>query len=258
MLRFYNPLMVIIGSFLLLSSPTFAATFPVDSFESGDLSNWEISPTGQTNVIDNSFGVNPTDGNFQGLLETGEQNISTTPVFSPFDAPNTLEGTLFPTPSAGFLFDEGPGPISALGSYIQGSAIKYLTQLLVFSGDILEFDYNFLTDEINNITPNNDLAFLSINQTLIPITSVNTATFFDSATAYTSETNYQSFSYMFTETGIVTLGFAIVDENAASGQSGLLLDNIRISPRVPESSSVFGILLIAFLGSITSTLNHRS
>ncbi|MGK7945592.1 MAG: PEP-CTERM sorting domain-containing protein [Microcystaceae cyanobacterium] len=243
----YASLMLTAGSFFLLSIPSLAAIIPIESFEDGNLSNWIISPSGQAIVTDNSFGVSPTDGNFQALLETGETGISTTPVFNPFLVPNTLEGTTFPTAVNGFLFDIGNNPITDLGSYVQGSAIKYSTQLMVSAGDILHFDYNFLTDETNSIAPNNDLAFFSINQTLIPVTSVNTATFVSSPTAFTAETNYQPFSYVFTNTEMITLSFAIVDENATSGHSALLVDNIRLQTSVNEPASIGGLLLLSGL-----------
>ncbi len=252
-LQVYSSLILSVGSLLIFSPFTIAQNVLREGFESGDLSNFDVSPSGQAEVNDDSFGVTPTEGNFQGLLRTGEQGINTTPVFDPFAAPNTLEGASFPFPFpvSGFLFDNGPGPISALGSYVQGSALKFSTPLMVAEGETLEFDYNFLTDETNQTTPNNDLAFFSINQTLIPLTSVNTATLFDSATSFTSETNYQSFRYVFTQTETITLGFGIVDENAASGQSGLLLDNIRLSPRVPEPSASLAILFLFGLGVIS-------
>lgn len=234
----------------VLLSGSLVQAMTLEGFETG-LNDWSISPGGIANIKDNMFGVLPTEGNFQALLETGQINVPTTPVFDPVLVPDTLEGfTDMSTP--GFLFNDGPGPISSQGSYVQGSAIKLTTVINAQAGQKLEFDYNLLTDEPLATNPENDLAFLSLNQDLIPIISVVGTTFSSSATGFVSETGYRTFSYIFPTTDSFTLGFGIVDENAFRGHSGLLIDNIRLtsSPQpVPESSTIVG--LFAWIGLVS-------
>ncbi|MDJ0843101.1 hypothetical protein [Crocosphaera sp.] len=245
-------------SFLgLLGMTPLALGMTINDFESGDFANFDLSPSGIGTVVDSTFGVSPTQGTFQALLETGITNTLATPVFNPIEVPNTLEGF---AGVPGFLFEDGPGPISALGSYVQGSALRLQTPLTVEAGQSLRFDYNFLTDETNSADPNNDLAFLTLNEMIIPIASVDTASFISSPTSFVSETEYQSFTYTFLSSGTFNLGFAVVDENAFSGHSGLLLDNIElVSPtqtQIPESSMLVG-LMACVAGGLISAKSKR-
>ncbi|MEA5536851.1 PEP-CTERM sorting domain-containing protein [Crocosphaera sp. XPORK-15E] len=234
----------------LLLVPT-ANAMTIEGFETG-LNNWSISPGGIASIKDSNFGVLPTEGSFQVFLETGELNVFTTPVFDPGLVPDTLEG-FTDTTTPGFLFNDGPGSITSQGTYVQGSAIKLTTVINAQAGQKLEFDYNLLTDETTGTSPNNDLAFLSLNQILIPIISVNSVNsgdFVSSATGFISETGYKTFTHTFLTAGTFTLGFGIVDENAFSGHSGLLIDNIRLaSPaqQVPEPSMVLGLFTLVGL-----------
>ncbi|MEA5534012.1 PEP-CTERM sorting domain-containing protein [Crocosphaera sp. XPORK-15E] len=235
-------------SFFLLLSQTAQAT--VLGFESNDFTDWLTS--GNTSIKDSSYGSIPTEGIYHALLETG---AGSTDVFSPFL--DSLEGQNVVN---GFLFSGDS--ISAYGTsqglfYTQGSAIKKQTQIEVTSGKIitLSFDYNFLTNE-NPTTGNNDLAFFSLNEQLIPITSVKTANLISSTlTPFNSSTGYQlNQVYTITKPGTYTLGFGVLDERDFATPSGLLVDNIRIESAdaeiiasIPEPSSLLGLGLFGLL-----------
>jgi hypothetical protein len=220
-------------------------------FENGDLSDWDTS--GNASIQTSLFGSGPTEGSFQALLQT---NPSSTSVFDPI-ANESLEGGNI---IAGFLF--AGSEISDYGLaqnpqafYTQGSAIKTQATLNVNAGDVLKFDYNFLSDEDPQTTNfGNDFAFFSLNQELIPLTTVqnSAAAFIASSTSFAREIGYQSYSYTFTTSGNFILGFSVVDEFDFATKSGLLIDNIRVEkggtlPTLPESST---LLSLGFLGLI--------
>ncbi len=214
-------------------------------FENNNFDDWET--TGTTSVVDNTFGVEPTEGSYQALLSTGG---SPTPVLQPPFLGTSLEGgESLGTPFSGFLFSDGQitnfgNSLSPATSYTEGSAIK--TTITANAGEILTFDYNFLTNE-DSSQPifGNDLGFFSINNQLISL-----AVFSDvesilvpSATSFSRETGYQEYSYTFSSSGTYTLGFGVVDGNDSSGDSALLVDHIQV---VPEPLTILGT--VAALG----------
>lgn len=228
----------------IIAQPSTAVTL---GFENG-FDDWEIA--GNTSIVGTDFGSGPTEGLSQALLSTG--GTTPIPVFRPPILGVSLEGRNL---GGGFLF---PGSqISDFGNnlspsvaYTQGSAIKTKNNISVNAGDTLKFDYNFLTNE-DSSEPifGNDLAFFSINNQLFPLaifTDVEDS-LVDSPTPFTRETQYQEYSFSFPSAVNFTLGFGVVDGNDILGDSGLLVDNIRIETSgttVPESSSVFGLLLL--------------
>ena len=233
---------------LLTFSPQTAVAANL-GFESG-FDDWET--TGLTTIEDASFGSGPTEGQSQALVSTAGTNL--TPVFIPPFLGESLEGQGL---GGGFLFPDSQ--ISDFGSslspavaYIQGSAIK--TTISVNAGETLKFDYNFLTNEDSSLPISGaDLAFFSLGDQLFPL-----ATFpaiepdlINSATVFTRETGYQTFSFgPFTSSLDLTLGFGIVDGNDVLGDSGLLIDNIRLESgppvvtSIPEPSPLVGLLMM--------------
>lgn len=231
-------LLAIPGYLLLSISPAQAAVL---GFETGDFTDWLTS--GNTSIQNSSYGVTPPQGTYQALLETG---AGSTEVFVPF-AVSLESGN--PPLATGFLFDSDQ--ITAYGqsqspaqSYTQGTAIKTQNPIVLAAGKklTLTYDYNFLTNE-NPSSGNDDLAFLSLNQQIIPLTSVKTATLTTpSGTPFTAATGYQlNQTYSITSPGSYTLGFGVLDANDFATTSGVLLDNIRIEitdipQSVPEST----------------------
>ena len=66
-----------IAFFPILSLTPTAATAANLGFENNNFDNWQTSAN--TSIVDSSFGVTPTEGNYQALLSTaGEDN---SPVF---------------------------------------------------------------------------------------------------------------------------------------------------------------------------------
>jgi len=210
---------------LLASSTSASGVVLNGSFETGDFTDW--TTTGDTSIQDSGFGVTPTNGNYQAALQTHAITTGTSAA--------GLESFL--GLSSGTLTNSGA---------TEGSAILQIIE--ANTGDVLSFDYNFLTDE--GPPPNsdfNDFAFFTLDNNIISLADTFSPDLFSpSFSGFAEETGYKSFSYTLTSAGTYTLGFGVVDvDNTGLGDtgvnSGLLVDNVRTTP-VPEPMTVLGSL----------------
>ena len=217
-------------STVLVAAPSQAAVVN-GSFESA-LSGW--TSTGVALVIDSTIGVAPTNGSFQAGLSTYGSTVSA----------SALEGFL--GLSAGSLNALGNGAVT------KGSAIKQT--FTANAGDVISFDWNFLTSEATPNSSYNDFAFASL--TGLTELADTTSTFVNSLTPFRDETGYQTASYTIATTGTYTLGIGVADvgDQVATSffgevpvPSGLLVDNVTTEP-VPEPASMLGILAFGALG----------
>ncbi|MEM9924008.1 MAG: hypothetical protein AAF915_09700 [Cyanobacteria bacterium P01_D01_bin.50] len=174
-------------------------------FETGDFTAWE--GIGDITIETAEFGVIPTQGDFQALLRTEFGFISDT----------NLENFL----------GLNSGDIDGIGNgdATQGSALR--KTITVEAGDVLSFDFNFLTNEV---TPTffNDFAFVSIvPNSLSELADTNS--FFElSPTEFFEETDYDNFTFEFSEAGTYTVGIGVVDSQDTIVDSGLLVDNLKV------------------------------
>ena len=123
---------------------------------------------------------------------------------------------------------------------ISGSAVK--TEITVEVGDVLSFDYNFLTDEPEAST-SNDFAFAVVDGQLISLADTNSA-LAASPTAYSLETGFDSFSSVpFASAGIVGIAFGVVNVEDDDDQSAVLIDEVRLN----------GVLVSGFEGNQSMT-----
>ena len=197
-------------------------------FESG-FSNWQT--VGDALVVDASIGVAPTQSLHQALITTASDFGD----FNNFSGSDAVEASVlesFLGLSSGLL---APG--------FEGSAIR--TSIAVNAGDILRFDYNFLTTDASA----NDFAFVTLAGIDVLADSL-TGSFASSAVVLdpifgdvTLETGYRTFSYTFLASGTYSLGIGVLDADDKFLPSGLLIDNVRL---VPEPSTI----TMATLGSI--------
>ena len=135
-----------------------------------------------------------------------------------------------------------------------GSAIQQTFKAK--AGDLLSFDWNFLTDE-GTPTFFNDLAFVSVSS-LSTLADTTFPTFVSSLTPFNEETGFQPFSFIIPQDGTYTLGVGVVDAVDTIVDSGLLIDNVALrSVAVPEPTSMFGLLSLAALG-MGATLKRKS
>ncbi|MDJ0678002.1 MAG: pre-peptidase C-terminal domain-containing protein [Calothrix sp. MO_167.B42] len=183
-------------------------------FETGDFTAWEN--IGDTSIQTAEFGTVPTQGNFQALLTTGAGSVSDT----------TLENFL------GLNF----GDIDNISNEdaTEGSALQ--RTITVEAGDILSFDFNFLTNE-GTPTFFNDFGFVSIIPNSLSELADTNNFFVLSPTEFFEETDYNNFTFEFSEAGTYTVGIGVVDLIDNIVDSGLLVDDFKI---VSEDEAILG------------------
>ncbi|MEQ9370686.1 MAG: S8 family serine peptidase [Coleofasciculus chthonoplastes F3-SA18-01] len=178
------------------------------SFETGDFTDW--NSIGDATIQTDTIGSTPTDGTFQALITNGQGSVSD----------SNLETFL----------GLNPGDLDNLGNgdAIEGSALQ-LTPINVKAGDIVSFDWNFITNEQ---TPSNynDFGFISISSTLLSELADTNQQFNRFTGSFGKQTNYGTFDYQFTQAGTYTIGLGLVDADDNSVDSGLLVDHFQITP----------------------------
>ncbi|HUT32753.1 MAG TPA: hypothetical protein VNE39_04660 [Planctomycetota bacterium] len=203
-----------------------AAPITNGGFESGDFTGW--TTVGVASVLDATFGSGPIEGTYQAFM-------------------NTLDGSapLLANQAAIEVFLGLPaGRLDAINSSdaIEGSAIRQ--SLTGDAGDILSFDWNFLTNEIEEGEGVNDFAFwclvnLDTGQLLADIF---TPGFVASPTAmFEDETGFRNVTFALPSGGTFVLGFGVVDVGDPDVASGLLIDNVSLTStnaEIPEPCSI--------------------
>ena len=241
----FNPIASIYHSILtagVASLISFAALFGLEksaqaivlngSFETGDFST-EWMSIGDTRIVTNTYGVTPTDGEFQALITSKYGSVTDT----------NLESFL----------DLSLGSLDTLlsANVVEGSAIKQT--FTVRQGETLSFSWNFLSNETvfdDQPTTFNDLAFVSIGGTVLKIADTSNLAN-PSNTIFNTETGYKTFSYTFTQGGTYLLGIGVVDVDDSNDffPSGLLVDNVEIQS-VPEPMTILGSLVALGMGAL--------
>lgn len=192
------------------------------SFETGDFRDWNT--IGDTSIETNDLGIFPTDGTHQALITNG---------FS--DAGGSVEDLDLEE-----FLDLASGSLDGLvgGNATEGSAIKQT--FTVEAGDVVSFDWNFLTNEF---TPNqtfNDTAFLSVSGFTFELadTEANVVDALD-VDQFNEQTDTQTLTFSIAAAGTYTIGFGVVDVGDEIVDSGLAIDNVAIqsfsSPKLTGS-----------------------
>jgi hypothetical protein len=222
--------------------PSPNATILNGGFETGNFTGW--TTLGETNIETAGFGSGPTEGTFQALLSTGGATFAGSIIeeFLGLEA-----GSLT---NLGKRLDPFPFPN---GKAAQGSAIRQTFTANV--GDILTFDWNFLTNEVP-FPAINDFSFVSISS-LGELADAKSATNIFPTTQFYGETGFKTFSFTIPTTGTYTLGIGVTDWQTSAFptdltdsfvDSGLLVDNVNLTS-VPEPTSVFSVLAFGALGA---------
>jgi hypothetical protein len=191
---------------LTIASPSFAASLDVGSWtRSGDVSQTPGQATLTNAARDGSDDINANPNNIV--------NVSGNPPTDPNLGISPLETFLGVT--------QGTLGLDAT----EGSAIK--TALNVMAGDLFTFDSNFISNDV----PGRDRAFVTIGNSLIPLTSNS------------------RFSYTFTTAGNYNVGIGVVDGgNNVIRSSRLSVSNANLEP-VPEPLTILGSLTALGFGA---------
>lgn len=202
---------------LALAAPAYAQ-IANGTFSSG-LTGWSAS--GDASTRDGAgFVTNASLAEDDDDLGAGFHNFSSTEVFSA----SNLETSLG-LPADALSPDAGNGILAT-----EGSAL--LQSVTVQAGDVLSFDWTFLTNE----AAGTDYAFVVIDGTAVDLsTGVTLAagTTYD----YGFTTGAQSFqSAPFASAGTVTIGFGVVEVDSFVASSALSFDNVSLSA-IPEPSA---------------------
>jgi hypothetical protein len=198
-------------------------------FETGSLAGW--TPIGAASAATAAIGVTPPQGTYQAYIDnTGN-----------FAAPAPLVAS-----SLGVTGSE----ILALGAGTPTTGSAISQDITVSAGDVLTFDWNFLTDEHDEGVAYNDFAMFTIFSDAHFLASRDSTFFTLNTTSpppgFDGQTNWATQNYTFTSGGTYKIGFAVFNVGDAGHNSVLLVDSITVVPE-PVSSALFGItaLLIA-------------
>jgi hypothetical protein len=233
-----------LAALLFAAAPAGAVTIN-PSFETGDTSGWTI--VGDASVVDSGFGVTPTDGSYQLVLTTGSGAVSPAATEAAMGLKNDTIRKIFrdhvwrPGESRGRLPTEG-------------SAVQQTFYAEV--GDLITFDWNFLTDEFTRspAEPDYYTDFLwgylegpsSEQEHVLAHANQDPGNFFASASSFDQETGYQTVTFAITETGDHTLTLGVHDLEDTLHDTGAIFDGFFLR-KAPEPSS-FLLLAGGLLG----------
>ena len=230
----------LIGIASLVNATPSSAAVINGGFEE-EFNNWQTF--GSTSIETAQYGIKPTQGTQQAKLDTFCPPLA---LGNCKENGNYLELAEFLELEMNDLDGLGNGEV------YEGSAIK--TSLTVEAGDVLTFDWNFLTED-SNADGFNDFAFVSLSQTLQELadTFSTVPVSFVSLSEFDNQTGYKTFTYTFQTAGTYSLGIGVADVTDGSADSALLVDNVSISrpgdsTTVPEPTSLLGMLAVGALG----------
>jgi hypothetical protein len=230
------------------------------SFETGDTSGWTTS--GHVSVVTDTFGVPPEDGLYQLLMTTDAAQGAASPATTESDmglSPNTIDK----------IFKDQvqkPGQSRAKDVF-EGSAIQQSFEVVAV-GDLIAFEWNFLTDEFTRDPLDTDLYtdFLwgyldgprpsSAHELVFAHANQGAGSFTDSDSVFDKETGYQTFSFTFTETGTYTLTLGVHDIEDSDHNAGAVFDFFRLI-KGPEPNT-FLLLASGLLGLHWYARRHKA
>jgi hypothetical protein len=231
------------GGLLIAASATSASAVSNPSFESGDFSDW--STVGQA-VVRTTFGVSPTDGDYQAMMWTN------------------VHGELSPDKSAqndlaGYL------GVNLGGNTTDGSAISQTFN--VAQASTLSFDWAFGWQP--NEFGGNDVAFAVLNGTVYELGSLFSIGGLPNKVNNYSGNGGISNYYTFTglpelQAGSHTLALGIVNVADGRGRTALLVDNLIVSAVsggqdnfAPAPEPLTAGLLAMSVGAVTLSMRRR-
>ncbi|MEL7036767.1 MAG: PEP-CTERM sorting domain-containing protein [Cyanobacteria bacterium J06592_8] len=223
----------------LITTLTVAVTAPAQAliinggFETGDFTGWQT--IGDSSIETNAFGTGPTEGTFQALVTTDFGSNSDRAIENFLNLSNGTLDNLSTTNAT------------------QGSAISQTFD--VTAGQTLSFRWNFLTDEFTP-TVFNDMAFVSLAGVGQKLADTNSTFVLSSVSSFNEETGFATFSKTFDTSETIKLGIGVLDVLDSAVDSGLLIDEVTLTPKnidpkpVPEPLSILGSLTALVFGAV--------
>jgi hypothetical protein len=182
-----------------------------------------------------------------------------------FNFSSTPAGTVgFVSPSLDEFLGIDASLLDLGGIAYEGSALKQV--VAVEAGEILSFEWNFLTNETSfSLDPNigslNDYAFFLVNDEVNVLADINDAIV--PSSFFVSETGNRSFQYRFNRAGSYTIAFGAVDIDDFTVTSALSVSHVTLTPSsdptsVPETTPILGLLILAGLATGRRSIPKRS
>ncbi len=198
-------------------------------FETGNPAGWSFA--GQATAKDASFGVIPTHGAYAGFLD------------------NTGNGTVV----AGQMENALHLAIGTVTNMVPGTPTRgtvVFQDVAVSAGQQLVFDWNFMSDELDESPIFNDYCFYSVVGNTAGVTNIfllasrNSSTFPGSApTGYDGLTGWSTTTYTFLANDTYRVGFGVMNVTDSGHDSAMMLDGVV----VPEPGTIsLGLIGAAF------------
>lgn len=235
---------------LLMSIFGIAKATLVEGFESGTFSGSEAT-AGDASIKTTYFGIAPTEGTKQLLLTT--INNTSDPGYTNQSGSNAVSNATLAT------FFGVSGSLIRDGISVSQEGSGFLINLgTLNAGDVITLNYDFLTADLQNT----DFAFWELNSGTIHVFADTNSPLLtptsDPTNPFNLETGYQTLTINITTTGTYTLGLGVSDGGDVTGPSGLLIDNIQVTP-VPEPTTIaFSIAGAALLVALRSRFKKSS
>ncbi|MGB6298963.1 MAG: hypothetical protein WBF90_22680 [Rivularia sp. (in: cyanobacteria)] len=186
-------------------------SFEGSFFEDGTFQNWRT--IGDTSIETEDIGISPTDGEFQALITNGFSDAG-----GSVEESDLSEFLDLPSGSLDILLD---------GDATEGSGIKQTFNAQ--AGDILEFDFSFLTNEGTPSEIFNDSAFFSVGGFTQQLADTSENFSNDSVERFTQATDTESRKILIQQAGTYELGFGVVDLTDTVVDSGILIDDVKLT-----------------------------
>ena len=225
----------------------------IEGFESGGFNGSEAT-SGDVGIRGTYFTIAPTQGTKQVLMTT--INNTSDPGYTNQSGSNAVT-----VATIGTFLGESPSLIrDGTATGFEGSAFTISLGTLN-AGDVVTFNYDFLTDEDPSGTHHNDFAFWELNSGTIHVFADTASSLHPtdaSNSVFALETGYHTVTINITTTGTYTLGIGVMDATTADNPSGVLIDNIQVTP-VPEPTTIaFSIAGAALLVALRSRIKKSS
>jgi len=145
-----------------------------------------------------------------------------------------------------------PDPVNHTVALYEGSAARQTFSVL--AGQTLSFRWNLFTADV--VMPDPALLILDLHEAGQPAQVVslsNAGLALDAVPgSVLTQTGYQLHSHTFTQSGTVTLAWAVADQGDYNGSSLLKIRAVALTPAVPEPGTVAmvlaGVAMMLFIG----------